>query len=248
MFIISMNIKIKKLPSEERVEIKIDNDSKYARVAFLVDREDFFKDIKDIRKNLGITELIPYEKVKEWLNEDRTEGSLLTMDKKGKDSFNKLWKFSNAVSKLKNKYHKGFHFTEIITHTILSGEVREEDYDSSVFCVDYPFTEEFIEAELHIDDEPMAAIFVNKDTQEDEVVELLKTKVKKLFEQVSEREKKPPRTSSNIKRDRKWYWKHKDDLSYQEILDQTPKNEAVVGRQAIIDAIIQYEFNIGVRK
>lgn len=245
MLIISMSIKINRLPSRERIEIKIDDDSKYARVAFLVDREDFLKDIKEIRIDLDISKLIPYEQTKEWLNKDRSEGSLLTMDKKGKDSFNKRWKFGKAVSNLKNKYHKGFHFTEVIAHAILSGEVREEDYNSSVFCVDYPFSEEFFEAELHIDDEPMVAIFVNKDTQEDEVVDLFKTKVKELFKQIAEREKQPPRTSSNIKRDRDWYWKHKDGLSYQKILDQTSK---VVGRQAVIDATKQYKFNLGISK
>ncbi len=114
-----MSIKINRLASDQRVDIKIEDDLKHARVAYLVDREDFLVEVKKIRESLSIIELIPYEQTKKWLNKDRVEGGLSTMSKKGKDSFNRRWMFDSAVSKLKNKYHKGFHFTEVIAHAII---------------------------------------------------------------------------------------------------------------------------------
>ncbi len=103
-----------------------------------------------------------------------------------------------------------------------------------------------MEAELHIDDEPMVAIFVNKDTQEDEVVKLFKTKVRELFKQISESEKNHPRTSSNIKRDRKWYWKNKEGLGYQKIWNEVSKENKGISKDTITKAIQQYKKVLGV--
>lgn len=238
---------INNLPSSRKIDIKIKEDFKYANVAFLVDRDDFLTDITDIRASLNIIELIPYEDIKKWKYSGTKEGSLRTMDEEGKHAFNRTFKLSNSVYGLKEKYHRGINYTNVIESAIIAGEVREEDYNRTAFCVDYPFSKEFYDQEFNIE-EPMVAIFVNQETQVNEVTKLLNNEVKELFKSISNREQKIPRTSTNIKRDRVWYWKHIDGLSYQKILNETPESIAVVGRQAVIDAIKQYKLNLGIRR
>lgn len=233
------------LPSILKINIKIADDLKYANVAFLVDREDFLRDIQEIRANMGINGLIPYEGIKEWKHRGTKEGSLTTMDAEGKEALKRWADLTTAINTLKQKYHRGVHFTRVIECAILAGEIREDDYKRSAYCESYPFSYEFNEQGLEIE-EPMVAIFVNQETQIDEVTKLFNNDVKELLKNISAGKQKYPRKSENIKRDREWYWKHKDGISYQKILNQTP--DACVERQAVIDAIKQYKMNIGVRK
>lgn len=236
-----------KITIEDKIDIEdIQDDYKYARIAFLVDSPQFIEKMRDTRKLLDVTELIPYEEVKNWIHRKVKESSFLKMDDEDKKIANQRLRLGFRIGSIKEDFNKGLNFGEAIKYAILSGKVTEKEFNWSAFCVPYPFADEFNEQEFYTE-EPMVAIFVNPDTQLSEIKQLFRTKVKNAFNETLP-SKKVPRKSDNIRRDRQWYWQHIGGLSYQKIWDQIPEKFKPESKQAVINAIKRYEKNLAITK
>ncbi len=225
---------------------EITDNLKYARMAMLVDKEEFIISIKKTRKLLGLTKPLEYDKAGKWLHRSNRNSSLNKMDTSNKETFRNVFRLSQSISGLKEKFHKNVNYTNAIRYAILAGKITDKEFTTTAFCTKYPFSKKFEEAELSAE-WPMVAIFVNPETKKEEVLSLLNTEVKKLFNKIYNDSKLQKRASGNIKRDRDWYWLHKDGKSYQEIADLDGKK--ILGfRDVVIKAIKQYKRNLGVEK
>lgn len=209
----------------------IENDLRYANIAFLVDRPSFLIAIKRARKAIGLTNTIKYEDVYKWPNKDSSRLSMV----------NASFRLSMQISSIKHKFKKGISFTDVIKYAILSGKVTDKEFTSAAFCVEYPLPGNF---EDFLTDDPLVAIFVSPNTKIKDVEYLMNTQVKSIF-QKRKYNNKNLRTSGLIKRDRKWYWLHQDGKSYKEIVDMDYR-ETLNDRDIVIKAIQQYKKNLGV--
>jgi hypothetical protein len=206
------------------------NSSDYSNVAMLVDNPDFLKAIKMARKGLGLSKLVNCEDIVNWI--DYLDQKLSTL--------NATHRLNMKILSIKNQFSKGIAFTNVIKSAILTGKVSPKDLQNSAICLEYPFPEELREFKS---EEPLVAILVSPDTKFKEVKRLMKTEVKDIFNNKEYKVVKV-RTSSNIVRDRRWYWLHEHGKSYQEIANTN--KDFKYNRDTVIKAIKQYEEKLGV--
>lgn len=127
--------------------IEIDNYQNFGHVAFLVDRDDFLKDIAGIRKELGIMSVpyvfpkYPYKVANAYANLYRKRefglDETITMlkefclekDLKDLSALDKtLGPAVASARSLTSKYHKGGQYFPVVLASILVGTVHKEDF------------------------------------------------------------------------------------------------------------------------
>lgn len=230
----------------DKVDLEgISNNFWYATVAFLVDKEEFIREVKKARKVLGLKRPMDYSDAKKWLYFKNKEKSLKELTKEEKELFLKRLQLNTIADNIKNKFHRGINYTEIIKYAILAGRVTDKENIFSLYCGQYPFSKEFEEIDL-FNEEPLIAILINPETKINEISKLMKTKVRKLFGELN-RNYKIPRVSQNIRRDREWYWTKRLGKSYQEI-SNIFSDKTLKDRDIVIKAIKQYQRHLGVEK
>src|SRR3990167_7170798 len=98
------------------VEINIKDNRKFGEVAFLVDREDFIKDLIRARKELGIKGLNTYGSDIGW---SRSKESI--------------------VNGLLKNYHKDLSFRSVLIDAVFYGKVEESKISDNAYCtIIYP--------------------------------------------------------------------------------------------------------------
>lgn len=216
----------------EKIDLEeITNNRKYAEVAYFVDNDLFLDEVDRLRKVIKIDSPLEYSEAKEWLHKRFNETSFSKMNETNKKAIQKRLKLLINVGVIKNKFKKGINFTNIITYAILAGKVTDRECAPSAFCETYPFPKEFENAEV-FSEEPMVAIFVNPETNINEVEELMKTKVKNLFKK-SERYIKKSNINQDIRDIRKLYWMHKNGKSNKDIGDKYGIEESGISKKII---------------
>lgn len=227
----------------QRIEIRIKDNWKFCEVAFLVDRDDFLRDIGMARKSLGVMKLIPYNELIKWTSAESIRTTKKTKFRKIKSDYfeNKYvvpaGKSEIIVDELKKKYRKAHNFWPVIESAMLAGVVTKDEFSISAYCkVIYP--EDY---ELSVT-EPDLAIIISPDTKLNDIEELFKTNIPEAVDEykdlVLRTKRRTPDTISNIKRDREWYWLKHQGLSYSKIEDMAkPK----VSKDVVIKAIKQYK-------
>ena len=221
---------------------KIKDNWKFCEVAFLVDRDDFLIDLSRVRRELGVSELIPYDKLGEWEEKELAQTSKEIKTRKVKSNY--PWetylvpstKSEGIVGELQKKYHKAQNFWLVIQSAILTGTVTEDEFSTSAYCkVIYP------------EDYEHSAKVISPDTKLKEIEELFKTNLPVVIEEykkfVLKTSRITPDTISNIKRDREWYWQKKNGLSYSMI---EKKADPKVNKDVVIKAIKQYKARLAV--
>lgn len=197
---------------------EITDNALYARVAFLVDNNDFLDEVARIRKDLGVDKLISYNKVSDWEKTSGKTSSLSKMSQKDKSTFNKSLRLGWEVDSLLRKFNRGYFFEKIIKYAILTGKVTHKECMPSAFCEVYPFSKEFEDAEFYYN-EPMVAIFVNPETKIKEVEKMFKKDAQDLFKKSKRRHKKSNNVST-IKETRKMYWQIKSGDTYEVVSER----------------------------
>lgn len=187
---------------------EITDNLKYARMAMLVDKEEFIISIKKTRKLLGLKKLLDYDKVAEWLHRGYKNSSIQHMDKVDKEIFDQSFCLSQSVADLKEKFHKNVNYTNAIKYAILAGKITDKEISATAFCEEYPFSKKFEEAELSAE-RPMVAIFVSPETKIDELKLLFNSSVKEKFKEINKNVKLISRGSPTFEDARNWYWKKK---------------------------------------
>jgi len=202
------------------VEINIKDNRKFGEVAFLVDREDFIKDLIRARKELGIKGLNTYGSDIGW---SRSKESI--------------------VNGLLKNYHKDLSFRSVLIDAVFYGKVEESKISDNAYCtIIYPH-EVMSDLKRGIAYPELAIIF-SPNTKLEEIKEVYKTQASKLIgeynKNVLKSKRKTPDTISNIKRDRKWYWQHVNGSSYQKIWEATKVKDRPHDREGVIKAVMQY--------
>ena len=215
----------------------------YANIAYLVDKNAFIEEVIKARESLGLLKPLSYEAAQDWQHRNIREINLKLLSQAEKELFNQKFRLDNKIAFIKDKFRLSQNYTEVVRYSILAGKVTDKECSWSPFCVEYPFPEEFIEAELDTE-QSMVAIFVNPETKRDQVEKLFDTKVKELFKKINNK-KVPTRASSNIKRDREWYWQVQEGKSFQEIANSSIADTAR-NRDVVFKAVDQYRKKLGV--
>lgn len=183
----------------------------YARMAFLVDKNDFIEMVAKARESLGLIIPMSYDEAKKWLS-----------NKPKEESVRLLWKLSVNIQIVKEKFQIGNDYSNAIKFAILTGKITDKELNSELVCETYPFSQEFEEAELFVD-EPVVAIFVGPETKIEEVKKIMSGKVKELFKELSIN-RNPLRRGKNIRDVRKWYWLKKE-MTYENLYNFINKDK-----------------------
>ncbi|MFH1971498.1 MAG: hypothetical protein ABIJ05_03905 [Patescibacteria group bacterium] len=231
----------------EPVTIKITDNWRYCLVAWLMDRDDFLADLQKARKELGINEkLVDYKIAKEWFKAEFEK-------EKGRFIFPKT-KSEKVTANLLTKYHKSPLFFEAVRYAIVTGIVTDKEFARTAFCQVLPPDYQMIDAEHDITnlvdhDQPVMTIVISPETKLKEVARIFKEEVPHLrTEYVASylRAKQfAPDVISNVKRDRRWYWLHKQGMSYKDIFNKEGK-KTLYDLDGVIKAIKRYQKKLSV--
>jgi len=225
-----------------KIDIKIENNRKFASVASLIDRDDFLDDIHIVRKKIKqkipyVFPTYPYKEanrlttfyqngrislngVRELLEKFCKEAGLLNLYELDKNLGTAVL-FAESLAK---KYRKSRLYIPAILASILTGYIEEEDFLSTQMLeLNSKFLEEKLE-EMESDEE-IVTIQVTRESTRQEVQQVFdfiqryyfKTKkveetdgLKSIYPKIPER--KVFDTANNIKRDREFYWMHKEEV------------------------------------
>lgn len=267
-----------------KIDIKIDADKengkiKFADVSFLMDRNDFLQDIKKLRNKWSDNKIIEYKNYDNW-----RKTKLRPTEKQKKEmvvawkNFQKKWSISLGdsppkeaskdwkkaqmtlpewvfyfdIENIRSKYQKPHYFHWILRRALVCGEIRDEDYKTVlIYQTGVHFSSGWFTG---LPAQASAFIGVNKETREDELLNVFrkfkKSSAENTYEKylgVSSFERD---TIPNIKRNRKWYWQNLskalggEEKSYLEIAKEEAKNKeynTYLYRDTIAKAIASYK-------
>lgn len=249
--------------SIQPIDIQIEDNSKYCYVAYLVDREDFLKDIQDVRKQLSLKTMpykfprYPYDGTNRIIgkyykgilsiNDVRVLLEEMCFKEKLMNIIQLDKTFGTAVQyaeSLTGKYRSAMHCFPVILSSILTGKVNEFDF-LTTYCL-----------ELNDEDMPVISkdierygskvtIVVNPETTNKELLDIFDYIKKHEFRMKKIDKDTPseymlPDVISNIKRDRKWYWQNKQGESAFKIFKGLEKQGIIIEQKTIEKAITQY--------
>ena len=244
--------------SIKRIEISIKDKNRFGLVAFLVDRPDFLGLIEKIRGNLKIKSFpytftnssFPYEEANNTVN----------YYKKGVCSIYDVYScFKDisearalAITELDYTLALAFEYAEgiierlgktkvylpVVLASLLVGSISEGDVlPTNTFTLDkYGANQP--------DDR-----FINSAGNSNVIIvhkESTLAEVKTAFNYIKKEQllNSLPDTVTNIKRDREWYWQHKEGVSYEEIRKNTKKANQPATWQAVRNAIFRYKAHL----
>ncbi|MGH7204384.1 MAG: hypothetical protein ACREHC_08115 [Candidatus Levyibacteriota bacterium] len=218
--------------------IKIDeafDNWRYGLIASLVDRDDFLQDIKHKRtrylysnKPFDRTEVEKYleiENKKLYGNEVYTPSEITIGGRRFAQS-----KYDFVALQLLKKYSRSYNFKNVISFAMSCGEVLEKDLKKSVPFLRVASLEQQ-EVQISLKQDQASIIFDPEANPED-----IKKEVSNFFDRANKSELSQyiasswirKDTKSEIKRDRKWYWKYKKrNKSVMEIYDEISKSENI---------------------
>ena len=210
------------------VIVDIQDNWKYGEVVYLVDRDDFLNDLIYVRKKLQIP-----QNIKQY---DKKTNNLEILSKQ--DQF--YSKLLDSANRLRMKYKKPMMYCGILEEVILTNYVSNEIIRDTAYC-NIVTPKSYHQQYLKGVNEPELAIFITPLTKIKEIEEIYRKDVPYYITLLNKYFLKSKRkiqdTVSHIKRDRKWYWMHKQGLSYQKI--KNTENSGIT-RDGIIKAIKQY--------
>lgn len=235
----------------DHVVIEIKDNWRHCLVAWLVDRDDFLKDIKKARTELGLAKgLIRYDDVREWLHKELEKERGETPDplSGGNRYLFPKTKSEKITADLLKKYHRSPLYFETIRYVILAGKVTDTEFSRTAFCQVLPQDYQMINTDQGITnlvehDQPVMAIIISPETKLKEVVGIFQKEVPYLrteyIASYLKGKRIPPDIISKIKRDRRWYWLHRQGMSYNDIFKKEGKK--LLTRDGVVKAIKRYQ-------
>jgi hypothetical protein len=240
-----------------KILIDYADNRKFSNIAFLVDNDNFIEDIIISRMQLGLNNLIEPEQVLNWCNtqyQDWKIGPYKLQDNNGEKKLEVCNKsesvLESIIINLIIKYNKNIKFFGIILFTILSGKVTDNNIflhnlEKKSFLMRYIFSQkgyrELEKVEHHMEIKNGKKVFrsLHIDVYPETTHEDIMFHFNKIKENFIYRD-----TIKNIRRDREWYWMHKEGMSYKQITDKAFMNGINISRDGVIKAIQQYQKNL----
>lgn len=219
-----------------KIKISCTNDIAYMDCALLLDKPEFLSLLPKLRKKYGITELVPSKDLYKWWGK-KNEEDMNVLDKYLKQNVDPrpqkvsddptistkeldlplfLNLFEQETDGVCRKFNRPSYFSSVIQFAIVCGEVGDISYQHTSIEV-YP------KSELTPDDNPLPEVKINitpmttlKDVQKvfEENMPMIFERNKKLLNYYY---KMKNRKSSNIRRDREWYWRNIRGEGYTKI-------------------------------
>lgn len=229
-----------------RIDLKRNDD--FTSIALILDRDDFLKDIYDLRRNLNIKNIFPINFTLDILIDIYHSNKYLLHkgykpSKKNMPLFSEfknrfpLFSYFLATDFLTKKYNLGIHHHEILTQALLSNRVVGYIFPRKYYVIldsDSSFRRKDLainfEMEINTKGNSKAAIVFDSRTTKEEVIKMF-NEAKKELPFVKD-------TVSNIRRDRMWYWENRQGKSAAKIQDEYSKEISIKG---IEKAINQYK-------
>lgn len=227
------------------VDIKIEDKFKFGLVAFLVDRDDFLKDLERIRNHFHLKGLIPYEKVLDHLKEmgqkavepeQKTDSLDYIQEDKTVTTIITSQEFVGVLRLLEKKYKKNSSYDMVLARVILSGVVKDSELRETAYM---QYLDENVLKNFTIDGHSQISIVVSRDTRVEEVERIFNTDVQKFFKETLPK----PDTFPNITRNRDWYWKKKI-MSWEKLLEYAKKSKDYVVLRSLRNAVTRYELEL----
>ncbi len=117
-----------------QIEIDIVDKGKYADIAFLIDREDFMKEIALLRKNWIGEKLLNHNKIINFINLNRD----LSSTKHFWNNYHQVFKIVKKYYKVQRykkkilKYNLNLNYISAVLSAALTGKVTDEDYTTAL--------------------------------------------------------------------------------------------------------------------
>ena len=212
----------------EPIKIDIKDNKKYGEIAFLVDRGDFLKEVARLRDKWQIKHLYKPNHWYDWIKE---------LQKQNKSDI-----FWNEIKSIRKRFNLTSNFDLPILMAVVCGYVNGSFYRTASIAP--------LNGGADMGLPTMFAIYITPDTTKrdlDLVFKEFKSQVK-LVRKIRPVDRfylpygnPKPDTIGNVKRDREWYWQHKQGKSYGQILKEALAKGEHITRDGIIKAIKQYE-------
>lgn len=239
------------------IEILLTKNEDFLKIARIVDRDEVLAEILDLRRNLNLKKYFTDEELVDVLigiiyGNDKSRNKHLGEINKLKTKSTNLKKaqqiapyftYFQAVNYLANKYKLSYSYYELLFQALLCNRVFGYIYTEQFWM---PLnwtppnwdtsTEDMMKsfwAEVDDKTNPKAAIVIDAGTKQSDLIQIFK-EIKKVFP------KKSKDVITNIKRDRNWYWLHKNNWSYNKIQQEEQKIGKTYSRDAVIKAIGRY--------
>ncbi len=231
----------------EMIEIKITTKRHYADVALLVDKPGFIEWVIELRKKWKITS--------DLFNADY-QTFYAHIWKQGQS---KAWEdFNKDIEKIRISYQRLPNFDKVIFYAIACNEIPAGIYSTCYL--------ETIPDPSDPDDESLYkyAIIVTPNTTIPDVKKVLadfRRKMKIALKQENDPAVKQlaaseykyefgpkytpsPQNIDNIMRDRKWYWKREQSMSYEEIANEAHKENYAITTKGVFEAVKSYKLKL----
>lgn len=221
---------------------KLSDDHKFQIVAYLVDREDFLKDVQSARTNLGLKKLIKYTAVKIYLSdlgkEAKQKGQAQkTLDCLQADSTDvpiiTSAKFEELVIWFEKKYKKDSQFDMVMAHAILAGEIRDNELMDTAHV---QYLDKKVLKNLELDGDFQLSIVVSRETALTEVRKLFNNEVQRFFKDMGDTR---PRMIADLRRTRDWYWL-KQHLTWPKLIAHIQSTKLSFTEDMIREPIREY--------
>lgn len=225
------------------IDIQIEDDFKFQIVAFLADREDFLKDLEQIRNDLGLKKLVPYEQVLKYLEAKKDEAQKDSQKTESLDQIREdgtatpiitSSKIAGIIRWLEKKYKKNSSFDMVLAFAILAGVVKEAELKETAHLqyLDARVLENFT-----LDGHFQVSIVVTRDTRVEEVERIFNTDVQQIFKEMWDK----PDTIPNVRRNRAWYWRKKT-MSWKQLYKSVIRDkEAQLEYESVRTAVRDYQ-------
>lgn len=239
------------------IEILLTRNEDFLKIARIVDRDEILAEILDLRRNLNLKKYLTDIELVDVLigviyGDEKSRSNHLNkinklkvkMKLKEAQKIAPYFSYFQAVNYLIDKYKLGFSYYELLFQVLLCNKVFGYVY-SEQFWMPINWTPPSWEtsfkdmmksflAEVNNKTNPKAAIVIDADTKQLDLIQMFK-EIKKVFP------KQPKDIITNIKRDRNWYWLHKNNWSYSRIQQEEQKSGKIYSRDAVIKAINRYK-------
>lgn len=221
------------------VEEELENKHNFIRVMPFLDHPNILSEIQNLRKQLGLKELIPYGKYQEWFDENTSENV-------SKQQTALIWDvYLNGCIKLLEAYNRqDIHYFSVWKATICN-KINDTDCVSTYVEIIYPDLKPCLMPKL-------AIIFTPESTKE-EIIRAFKTEKNRLIKdyllyEVGKGSKVQDLLKTNVsikqlKEQRKLYLKHKPGIfGYRRIADSfSQESRKNVGLEYVRTRINSYQ-------
>lgn len=180
--VITMSIRIS-YPIEP-IDININDNGKFADMAYFFDRVEVLTDIAELRNKWVSDKLIPHDKVDDFINEHDDKPH---------------WENYLQGRKIAIKHGVGTTFIRPIMSAVLSGEIDDSDYSTT------------------LEEKPIYRL--PEDLQIDEKIAYSSSRIRQV-DHKKRKQRKDNKSIASIKTYRKWYWLYQK-MGYRKIEKET---------------------------